>query len=144
MLVLPPHFMTVRYDPARFPGAEGVRGVDGGANCQQFAYTVLRYFGYEIDDFRSSELWSDRTYTASVRPPFRPLDLLLWHRHADAWGAHVGIYVGRRDGVSAGGDEYAVHLAQAVGVPVIWSLSSFIVRPEYRCFIGAKRPLRRR
>ena len=122
--------MDVRYNGAHFPGASGLEGVKGGANCQQFAYTLLRAYGLDLPDFRSSELWSDDQHTEPVDAPLRPLDLLLWHDRAQAWGAHVGVYVG---------DDCAVHLARSVGKPQIWPMSAFARRPEYRVFIGAKR-----
>jgi hypothetical protein len=36
------------------------------------------------------------------------------------------------------------HLAKHVGRPVIWNLADFAGNPRYVCFLGAKRPLRRR
>ena len=130
VLEIPASLMDVRYNGAHFPGAPGVCGVEGGANCQQFAYTLLRHHGRDVPEFRSSELWSDRLHTERVDGSFLPLDLLLWHDRDDAWGAHVGVYVG---------DDCAIHLARSVGVPVVWALSAFEERPEYRVFIGAKR-----
>ncbi len=59
-----------------------------------------------------------------------PLDLLLFNRAPDAWGAHVALYLG---------DERAVHLSRQVGRPVIWTLEQFKAEPHYQCFIGAKR-----
>src|SRR6266545_5225071 len=41
-LPIPARFHHVRYDGARYPGAAGVVGLDGGANCQQFAYELIR------------------------------------------------------------------------------------------------------
>ncbi len=132
MLTLPESFMHVRYVGARYPGAPGVEGIEGGANCQQFAYTILRHFGYSIPDLRSSELWADTDHTRVVEGPLEVFDLLLWHDQKDAWGAHVGLYVG---------DDHAVHLAKQVGVPVVWPMAAFADHDAYRVFIGAKRVL---
>ena len=129
-IVIPARFMAVPYEGSRYPGAPGVVGLVGGANCQQFAYELLRYFGRTIPNFRSSDLWDDRDLTAVVRGAFEPLDLLLWHDRPEAWGAHVGLYLG---------DHRAIHLAKSVGHPAVWSLDGFAERPEYRFFIGAKR-----
>jgi len=49
---IPEHFHQVLYNYDRYPGAPGVRGLVGGANCQQYAYEFLREFGYTIPDFR--------------------------------------------------------------------------------------------
>jgi hypothetical protein len=40
-LPIPARFQYVRYNGACYPGAEGVVGLDGGANCQLFAYELL-------------------------------------------------------------------------------------------------------
>jgi murein DD-endopeptidase / murein LD-carboxypeptidase len=58
-LKIPDQFLGVKYNSAHYPGAPGVNGVVGGANCQQYAYAILRYFGRQIPDFRSSDLWED-------------------------------------------------------------------------------------
>lgn len=130
---IPAAFWTVAYDGARYPGASGVKGLAGGANCQQFAYELLRSNGFVIGDLRSSELWADTAYTGRVTAALAPADLLLFNRTADPFGAHVAVYLG---------EDRAVHLSKQVGKPVIWSLSDFS-GPLYACFIGAKRPLRR-
>ena len=132
MLSLPPEFWAVPYRGEKYPGAPGVSGVADGANCQQFAYSVLRYFGFSIPDFRSSELWDDRVHTDMVDGPLRTFDLLLWNDRPEAWGAHVGLYIG---------DDRAMHLARSVGRPAVWTLAEFARRTEYRVFIGAKRPI---
>ncbi len=134
-LIIPPAFWGVTYDGARYPGAAGVEGVARGANCQQFAYELLRHDGFIISNMRSSELWADLVDTVHALPPYQPGDLLLFHSRPDAWGAHVA--------VSLGGDE-AVHLAKHVGRPAIWALADFAAHPLYTHFIGAKRPIRRR
>ena len=129
-LVIPARFHHVAYNGARFPGAEGVAGLDGGANCQQFAYELIRHFGFAPPDYRSSELWEDTIHTQAVAGELAPCDLLLFNRTPAAWGAHVAVHLG-------GG--LAIHLSQRAGVPVIWKVEDFSLRPEYACFIGAKR-----
>jgi cell wall-associated NlpC family hydrolase len=129
MLTLPPAFMDVRYVAARYPGAPGVAGLAGGANCQQYAYELLRHFGRAIGDFRSSELWRDDVETERVTE-LEPLDLLLFNDTDDPYGAHVAVYLG---------DGKAVHLSKQVGRPAVWALEDFGRRPEYRVLIGAKR-----
>jgi cell wall-associated NlpC family hydrolase len=112
-----------------------VEGVAGGANCQQFAYELLRHNGFEIGALRSSELWADTRDTSPVVGPLRPGDLLLFNHVRDAWGAHVALYLG---------DDRAIHLAKHVGRPAVWGLATFAADPRYACFLGAKRPVRRR
>ena len=66
MIEIPKKFMEVRYAGERYPGAIGVAGVEEGANCQQFAYELVRYFGIQVPDLRSSDLWADEVYTEKV------------------------------------------------------------------------------
>jgi lipoprotein Spr len=129
-LTIPARFHRVRYNGARYPGAEGVVGLDGGANCQQFACELIRHFGFAPPDYRSSELWEDEIHTRTVAGELEPCDLLLFNRTSAAWGAHVAVYLGGK---------LAIHLSRRAGVPVIWKTDDFRLRPEYACFIGAKR-----
>jgi hypothetical protein len=129
-LVIPARFHHVWYNAARYPGAAGVVGLDGGANCQLFAYELLRHFSFAPPDYRSSELWEDETHTRTVAGELEPCDLLLFNRTPAAWGAHVAVYLG---------SELAIHLSQHARVPVIWTIEEFRLRSEYACFIGAKR-----
>ena len=132
-IAIPAHLRQVKYNPDCFPGAPGVRGVEGGANCQHYAYTVLRHHGFELPDLRSSELWLDRDHTAVVDRMER-FDLVLVHRTPDSWGAHVGLCVG---------DGLVLHLSKGIGVPAIEALADMLTRDGYRHLIGFKRPLKR-
>lgn len=140
MLSVPEPFMEVRYNGARYPGAHYSRSVSGadtdlcaGANCQLFAYALLRHFGLVVPPLRSSELWADTNHTEHVRD-LEALDLLFWNRTRKAWGAHIGVYLGAGQ---------AVHLDRDVGVPVVWPLSEFGRHPKYRVSLSAKRVLDR-
>ena len=124
-LQIPPDFFAIPYDCARFC----VDDIAGGANCQAFAYTLLRHFGLSISDFRSSDLWDDDRETERVTD-LQPLDLLLFNRTTDPYGAHVGLYLG---------ESKVIHLSQRVGKPAIWALEDFRRAPGYEVFIGAKR-----
>ncbi|HVW03296.1 MAG TPA: NlpC/P60 family protein [Planctomycetaceae bacterium] len=130
MLTIPVHFYKVVYDYERYPGAPGVNGLEGGANCQLFAYELIRHFGRTIPDFRSRELWEDEAHTHQVTE-LEPLDLLLFNKTEDAYGAHVAVYLG---------EDCAIHLSRRTGRPMIWPLAQFTAQPEYPVFIGAKRP----
>ncbi len=50
MIKIPREFMSVRYVGKCYPGATGVVGIKDGANCQQFAYELLRHFGRRVPD----------------------------------------------------------------------------------------------
>jgi cell wall-associated NlpC family hydrolase len=133
-LVIPDGLWDVPYNGKCFPGAPGVRGLDGGANCRLFAYQLLRHNGFAVGDLRSSELWDDAEYTALVDEALAPGDVLLFHSKPQAWGAHVAVYLGKGR---------AIHLSRRVGRPAIWTLAEFAADSLYSYFIGAKRPTRR-
>src|SRR5262249_38702860 len=120
-LTIPARFRHIRYNGARYPGAEGVVGLDGGANCQQCAYELIRHFGFAPPVYRSSELWEDETHTRAVVGELEPCDLLLFNRTLAAWGAHVAVHLGSK---------LAIHLSRRAGVPVIWKIEDFGLRPE--------------
>jgi cell wall-associated NlpC family hydrolase len=119
--------MRVRYNASFYPGVQ--KGLEHGANCQHFAYELLRHFGLILPDFRSSELWEDCVYTNPAKE-LKPLDLLLWNKTPEAWGTHVGVYLG---------DGQVIHLSKAVGIVSIWMLEEFQKHEQYAFFIGAKR-----
>jgi hypothetical protein len=132
MIDLPDSFWEVRYVGARYPGSPAVRsrpGLADGANCQLFAYEVLRHFGLRPPELRSSELWTDTAATTRVAAP-RTLDLVLVNSSRDAWGAHVGLWADRNQ---------VLHLCAEVGKPALWDLTEFAARPSYRVLVGFKR-----
>jgi murein DD-endopeptidase / murein LD-carboxypeptidase len=131
MITIPKHFFDVTYNGSHYPGSKETNGLIGGANCQVFAYELLRHFGLEILDFRSDGLWEDTVYTKKVTQ-LEPLDILLWNKTDQAWGAHVGVYVG---------ENAAIHLSKENRTAKIWQLEDFLEQPSYKVFIGAKRVL---
>lgn len=124
---IPAHFWDVPYDGARVPAAG--TGLAAGANCQHFAYELLRHFGRTVEDLRSSELW-DSAGSLRVEAPFEPLDLLLFNPTSDAYGAHIAVFTG---------DGEAIHLSKRVGKPAVWRIEQFLELPEYCVLIGGKR-----
>jgi hypothetical protein len=94
-----------------------------------YTAAVLLEFGRSVPGFWSSELWEDSSVTVQVSNP-EPLDLMLFGPAADAFGAHVGVFVG---------DERVLHLCHEVGEPVVWSLTEFARRSRYRVVVGIKR-----
>ncbi len=129
MLDIPNHFLNVPYSAECYPGAEGFSKLEKGANCQLFAYEIIRYYGGVIPDFRSSELWEDSEYTEFVNT-YDLLDLLLFNSVDDSWGAHLGLYIG---------ENKIMHLSREEGFAKIWSIDDFHNFDRYRIHIGAKR-----
>lgn len=156
---LPEALRKVTYSGARHPGAgtpecpshapHGTAGaagppvpdtfadLAGGANCQRYAYAVLRHFGLLVPPLRSAELWADDRATRRAGRP-RPLDLVLFDGGPAAgrppgYGAHVGVHLG---------PDQVLHLCREAGRPVVWRYADFAARPRYRRFLGAKRVLR--
>ena len=82
--------------------------------------------------FRSSDLWEDTTYTKKVKT-LRLLDILMFNKNKDAYGAHLGLYLG---------NDRILHLSKEIGYPTIWNFADFKKRTGYKVFIGAKRPIR--
>lgn len=120
--------MGVRYDGDRHPQSAEFEP-NKGANCQLFAYAVLKHFGVNMPPYRSSELWEDTENTIVVQS-FEPLDLLLFNDNDTSRGAHIAVYVG---------DDQVLHLSKDVGAPEICRVSELLQRPKYRHLIGAKR-----
>lgn len=129
-LTVPRYFLTVSYNAAIHPGATHPADLSTGANCQVFAYALLAHFGIAFPPLRSSELWTD-TEHSQVVSDFQPLDLLLFGKTSDAFGAHVAVHVG---------EGRAIHLSRAVGLPVEWPIEEFAAYENYRVLIGGKRP----
>ncbi|MFG2092165.1 cell wall hydrolase [Streptomyces sp. NPDC048612] len=153
---LPEALRNVTYSGARHPGAatpecpshavDGAAGAPGrpvpdpfddlagGANCQRYAYAVLRHFGLLIPPLRSAELWADTVATHRVECP-RPLDLVLFdggpaEDRPPGYGAHVGVHLG---------PDQVLHLCREAGRPVVWRYPDFAARARYRRLLGVKR-----
>ena len=83
-LKIPDRFWKVEYNIDHYPGSPETDGLKGGANCQQFAYEILRHFGRYVSDLRSSDLWEDSVDPYHVTA-LKPLDLLLFHSRENPW-----------------------------------------------------------
>src|SRR5262249_54283290 len=118
----------IPYDGARHPGS-ATFDFSKGANCQLWAYALLKHFGIEVPPFRSSELWEDQEYSDTVSE-LQPLDLLLFNDSQSSWGAHVAVYLG--DGLVA-------HLCRHNGLPEACGIEELLRIPKYRILVGAKR-----
>lgn len=128
---IPENFINVSYNPKIIPNGENQPDLTQGANCQVYAYELLRYFGKNPPLLRSSELWSDEQQTKKV-VDYERLDLMLYNKTPQSYGAHVGVYVG---------NGMVLHLSQEVGYPVIQHHDELILNKKYTCFIGVKRVL---
>jgi lipoprotein Spr len=128
---IPDRFWKIPYDVAHDRDSPTLMGIETGANCQNFAYELLRYFGRPVPFLRSSNLWDDTEHTIVV-DTYQPLDLLLFNRTHDAWGAHVAVYVG---------NDRAIHLGRRIGLAAVWPLAQFATHPEYGVLLGGKRTL---
>ncbi len=88
---IPERFNKVKYCSAKIPGVDNEADLTLGANCQVFAYALLRHFGLNPPPLRSSELWSDTQFTKNVSE-FEALDIMMYNNKDQAYGAHVGVY----------------------------------------------------
>lgn len=129
-ILIPAHIFNSYYDGSRHPQGDKRGGIGKGANCQYFAYSFLRNFGFEVGNLRSSDLWKDKIYTKKITS-VKPLDILLFNNKFDPYGAHVGVCVGKNR---------ILHLCKEVGYPTIWDFEAFSKHKKYKAYIGAKRP----
>ena len=129
-ICIPISFFNTFYDGSKYPGNPEFRGLERGANCQYFTYELLKYFGYQIPNLRSSELWSDKKFTRKVKR-IQPLDIVLFNKSSKAYGSHIGLCIGNNK---------VLHLCKEVGYPTVWDLKDFNKRNRYKVFVGTKRP----
>jgi len=132
MIHIPDNFLTVKYVGARIPGIENQADLRLGANCQVFAYELLKKNGLYPPNLRSSELWDDILHTKKVKN-LRALDLMLYNPDNESFGAHVGVYIGA---------EKIIHLSYQNQKPEIIEHKLMSNNEKYRVFIGAKRVLK--
>lgn len=130
---IPIKFFNSYYDGDKYPGSDNCTELENGANCQYFAYELLRHFNFIVPDLRSSNLWEDTEHTEEVSN-LEPLDLLFFNKDNNSYGAHVGVYIGSNK---------VIHLSKEVGYPTIWDMEEFKKKNNYSCFIGAKRFLKK-
>ena len=91
-MIIPEKYHHVKYVTSVIPDLAIEPNVTNGANCQVFAYSLLREFGLKAPLLRSSELWVEDELTQVVTD-FEPLDIMLYNKTDEAYGAHVGVYV---------------------------------------------------
>jgi hypothetical protein len=98
------------------------------ANCQVFAYELLRYNWKTIPDFRSSELCIDKQYSFIVNS-FKPLDILFFNDKQEFYGSHLWVYIWNNK---------IIHLSKSIWKPVIWELEQFNKNKKYQIFYELK------
>ena len=64
---IPEWLMKINYNGKIIPNGKEYDLMKTGANCQVFAYYILRLNNRIVPDFRSSELWADVEYSELVK-----------------------------------------------------------------------------
>ena len=126
---IPDLFFEVIYRGSRIPNVENQRDLSLGANCQVFAYELLRVNGVIAPNLRSSELWAD-TMSSQHVSTYEPLDLLLFNPTSESYGAHVA--------VSLGGIKL-IHLSAENRIAEITTIQAMQTKPKYHVLLGGKR-----
>lgn len=127
---IPGWLTTIQYNGKVTPHTAPFDIATTGSNCQVFSYHLLRHYNLVVPNFWSSELWSDTEFSEVITEDYQPLDILFFHRKEDAYGAHVGVYIGNNQ---------VIHLSKQEGLPVIWEIEHFFTYPKYQFLLGGKR-----
>jgi lipoprotein Spr len=122
--------MDIRYNSSIIPDWNKKDIIHTGANCQVYAYEILRFNNKNIPDYRSSELWEDTLYSSIVSSEYHPWDILFFNKNNDPYGAHLGIYLW---------DNKILHNSKDIWKPAISELNDFKKIEKYKCLIWAKR-----
>lgn len=129
-IIIPEWLMEINYNGKIIPNGKTYDLLKTGANCQVFAYYILRLNDKFVPEYRSSELWADTEFSEFIKKDFQVLDILFFHKNDKAYGAHVAVYLGNNK---------AIHISKKNKIPVIWELETFLKQPEYQFFLGGKR-----
>jgi len=131
--IIPEEFLKIRYNGNVIPGTSYSTTLQDGANCQVYAYSILRSKGYKVPEFRSSELWEDQDYSINAEK-YQIYDLLLFNHVNDPYGAHITLYWG---------NDTILHLSKEIGIPEICTIDTLMKRDTYKLLIGAKRLIKK-
>ncbi len=129
-ITIPLWFFDIKYNNKITPDEKKYNLIETGSNCQVFAYELLRYNKLFVPNYRSSELWSDIEYSRIIFTNFKPLDILFFNKTDKPFGAHLGVYIG---------NDNIVHNSKKIGKPIVWKIGEFLMKSEYKVFIGGKR-----
>lgn len=125
-----PHWcFDITYNPKVFPNWEKHDLVKNWANCQVYAYELLRFNGKIVPDLRSSELWEDTEYSKIVSD-YDPLDILFFNNTDTSWWAHLWVYIWNNK---------VLHNSKKIWKPEMWDLDDFKKNEEYKVLLWWKR-----
>lgn len=128
-LKIPDWFMEIKYNPKIFPNWKIHDYKKDGANCQVFAYEILRLNWKNIPDLRSSEMWEDAYFSKEV-DSYIPWDLLFFSSNNQSWWAHVWLYIWNNK---------VIHNTNKTWWVEIWDLEDFKQYEEYKNLLWWKR-----
>lgn len=126
----PERYMDIVYNPSIVPDKKEKNIINTGANCQVYAYELLRFNNKNIPDYRSRELWEDTIYSNIVSWEYQPLDILFFNKELNPYGAHLGIYIW---------DNKVLHNSKDIWKSSIFELNNFKEIGKYKICIWAKR-----
>ena len=126
---IPNWIMDIKYNSKVFPNWEKHDYILNWANCQVYAYEILRYNWKHVPDLRSSEMWEDINYSKKVNK-YTPLDLLFFNKNAESWWAHVWLYIWNNK---------VIHNTNKTWWVEIWDLELFKEYDEYKVLLWWKR-----
>jgi len=126
----PERYMDIVYNPSIVPDKKEKNIINTGANCQVYAYELLRYNNKNIPDYRSKELWEDTIYSNIVSWEYELLDVLFFNKENNPYGAHLGVYIW---------DNKVLHNSKDIWKPAIFELDDFLRKEKYQFCIWAKR-----
>lgn len=126
---LPDWFMDIIYNPKIFPNWELHDCKKNGANCQVYAYEILRLNWKNVPDLRSSEMWVDNKFSFEVHN-YEELDLIFFNNSSESYWAHVWLYIW---------DNKVLHNTNKTGWVEIWNLEQFKNYEDYQFILWWKR-----
>lgn len=121
--------MDIKYNPKIFPNWEVHDYIKNGANCQVYAYEILRLNWKNVPDLRSSEMWEDNKFSEKVKS-VKILDLLFFNKNNEAWWSHVWLYIWNNK---------VIHNTNKTGWVEIWDLEEFKKYEDYKILLWWKR-----
>ena len=127
---LPPWYMDIKYNPKIIPYWICHDIQLSWANCQVYAYEILRFNDLFVPDLRSSELWSDSKDSTTISDNYELLDILFSNENNDSWGAHLGLYIW---------ENKVLHNSKDIWWPAIFDIWDFTKINKYSCFLWGKR-----
>jgi hypothetical protein len=126
---IPKWILEIIYNPKIFPNWEVHDYVKDGANCQVFAYEILKFNWKKVPDLRSSEMWADNKISFEVHD-FEKLDLIFFNNSTESYWAHVWLYIWNNK---------VIHNTNKTWWVEIWDLEEFRKYEDYQFILWWKR-----